>query len=768
MAGTIFEFLFKYRPVVFEQGDFVFAPSWPAVLVAVVAALVSALFVVRSYVRGISAKAGGQGTRTPGASALVFLRLAVIALILFALLNPALIVRAVQTERNFLAVVLDDSRSMSIADGGAPRSRFIEDSFGPDGPLGRALSDRFTLRYFRFSSSTERVADPTALTYEGTRSHLGQALERVAQELTGLPVSGVVLVSDGADTSQSSVAAAIRRQKETGVPVFTVGVGREAFERDVQIGRVEPPATVLKGTTVAVDVLIQQNGYAGRVVDLTVEDEGRLAGSEKVTLPADGEPATVRVRFTVPDPGPRMLRFRLPVLDGEQVVENNVREAVVTVEDRREKLLYIEGEPRFEMKFLRRAVASDENLQVVTLQRTAERKFLRLDIDSPEDLAGGFPRTREELFAYRGIILGSIEAGAFTQDQLRMMSDFVSQRGGGLIALGGRRSFAEGGYAGTPVAEALPVVLEESGEEDFYEEVMPQPTRFGQVHVAVQIGDTEESSLEKWRALPAATAVNRIRRVKPGAVVLLSGRPEGGRQDGPPQVVLAYQRYGAGKTLALPVQDSWLWQMHGDVAVDDQTHETLWRRLLRWVVEGVPDRVEVTLSSERVEPGERVDFTATIRDEGFVPVNDATARARIVSPSGSETEVSMEFVLDRDGEYRSGFVAEEPGLYEVRVEAMRGRDSLGGSSAFMLSAPGDAEYFDAAMRAPLLQRIARDTGGRFYTPGSASSLPEDVTYLGRGMTIVEQKDLWDMPVVLILIVGLLGGEWFLRRRGGMA
>ncbi|RPJ63163.1 MAG: hypothetical protein EHM24_24830, partial [Acidobacteria bacterium] len=640
MAGPIFEFLFKYPAVVFEQGEFVFTPSWPSVAVALAAGAVAVGAAVWSYLRAQSA------ARVPHQGLLVGLRLGAIALILFALLRPALMVRAVETERNFLAVILDDSRSMAIADsGGTPRSGFIADAFGPEGRLGRQLADRFTLRFFRFSSATERLANPADLTYDGTRTHVGQALERVGQELTGLPVSGVILVSDGADTSQTAIADSLKAHKATGVPVFTVGLGREAFERDAQIGRVEPPASVLKGSTVAVDVLVAQTGYAGQTVQLTVEDEGRLAGTQDVMLPGDGEAATVRVRFTVPDPGPRLLRFKLPVLGREQVTQNNVREAVITVQDRREKVLYIEGEPRYEMKFIRRATADDRNLQLVTLQRTADRKFLRLDIDTPEDLAGGFPKTREELFAYRGIVLGSIEASAFTPDQLRMIADFISVRGGGLIALGGRRSFAEGGYEGTPVAEALPVVLEGS-EDAFFEEVHAVPTRFGQTHVAVLIGDTEQASIDKWRALPAATAVNPIRRVKPGAVVLLAGEGGRGRGGEGGQVVLAYQRYGAGKALALPVQDSWLWQMHADVPVEDQTHETLWRRLIRWLVDGVPDRVNVTVSRERLEPGERVDVTATVYDAGFVAVNDATTTARIVSPSGAESEVPMEFVLD--------------------------------------------------------------------------------------------------------------------------
>jgi uncharacterized membrane protein len=499
-----------------------------------------------------------------------------------------------------------------------------------------------------------------------------------------------------------------------------------------------------------------------------------------VTLPADGEPATVRVRFTLADAGPRVIHFRIPVLDGEQVTQNNQRDALVTVTDRREKILYIDGQARYEMKFLRQSVADDKNLQVVTLQRTAERKFLRLDIDAAEDLAGGFPKTREELYAYRGIVLGSIEAGAFTQDQLRMMADFVSVRGGGLLALGGRLAFAEGGYGGTPLAEALPVELEATRAADtFLETLKVVPTRLGQTHVATQIGASEQASADRWAALPPLTSVNPIRRVKPGAAVLLTARE--GSRDG--QVVLAYQRYGAGKAIAFPVQDSWQWQMHNDIPVEDQTHETFWRRLLRWVVDGVPERVEVTVDHERVERGDPVLVTARLRDDRFIGVNDATVRAKVTGPDGRVTEMPLAFAVDRDGEYTATFTAGQDGLYDIAVDAAtraKGSDSLAAqrlakesdplahARAFVRAAPDDREYFDAAMRPAFLRRVAEDTGGRFYTPATASTLPEDITYLGRGVTVVQEKDLWDMPAVLVLLIGLAGGEWLLRRRWGLA
>jgi uncharacterized membrane protein len=760
LLERLFGLVFKYRPVIYSQGELAFSPPWP-VIVAIAAAVVAAALGVWAYRR-----AGAPGVTARSRAILLTIRLSTVAVLLCCLMRPVLVVRAIEPQRNVLAVLTDDSRSMTIADQDQqPRSAFARDQFGASGRLREVLGRRFALRDFRFSATAERASTPDGGSFAGTRSNVGQALQRTAEELAGLPVSGIVLLTDGADTSRAGMADTLRSLRSAGVPVFAIGLGRETLAHDIQLGRVDPPLVVLKGTTLVVDVVIGQSGFAGRTVPVVVEDEGQPIASQDVTLPPDGEPATVRVRFTLGEAGPRVLRFRIPVLDGEQVTRNNEREALVTVVDRREKILYIEGQPRYEMKFLRQAVEDDKNLQIVTLLRSADRKFLRLDIDAPDDLAGGFPKTREELYAYRGVIVGSIEASAFTQDQIQMMADFVSLRGGGLLALGGRRSFTEGGYVGTPLAEALPVQLEAAKAGDtFLQTLTVQPTRLGQTHVATQVGATEKASADRWTTLPPVTTVNPIHRVKPGAAVLLTGRD--GTRDG--QIVLAYQRYGAGKTIAFPVQDSWMWQMHADIPVEDQTHEMFWRRLLRWLVDGVPERLTVSVDHERVEHGDTVAVTAALRDDRFIGVNDATVTARVTGPDGRTTEMPLTFAVDRDGEYRASFATAQDGLYDIAVEAVRGKDAPQRARAFVRAAPDDREYFDAAMRRTFLTRIAEDTGGRFYTPSTVSTLSEDITYLGRGVTVVQEKDLWDMPAVLMLLVALVGGEWALRRRWGLA
>jgi uncharacterized membrane protein len=749
---SLFAFFFKYSPYVFQQGEFHLAPSSP-VSIAIGLAAIAALATVLTY-----RTAPGDASLLDRV-VLITLRLCLVALVLFCLFRPVLILRAAVPQQNFLGILLDDSRSMRVADNdGKPRGEFVTTTFGPNSPIMKALSNRYAVRVFRFSSTTDRIAAAGDLSFDGTQTKLGGALQQAKDEFAGLPLAGLVMVTDGADTQEASIQESLLGLRASQVPVFTVGVGKEALGRDIQISRVSTPRKVLKGTNLSVDVIVSQNGFRGTTVPLNVEDSGRILSSQEVALTNDGEPTTVKVHFTANEPGARTIRFRIPNQQGEEITQNNVREVLLDVQDRKEKILFFDGEPHFEVAFVRRAVRDDPNLQLVLLQRTTETKFFRAMIDSGDELAAGFPKTRDELFSYRGLILGSIEASAFTGDQLRMISDFADRRGGGLLMIGGRRAFAEGGYAGTPVADALPVVLE-SKQPETNVRLQVSPTRVGQSHAVTQIEKTEQQSVKRWGELPQVISVNPIRQLKPGATALLRGVDESGRES----VVLAYQRYGRGKTLAFPVYDSWNWQMDQKIAVDDMTHETYWRQLMRWLVDGVPDQVELTSSPDQLEAGEEVTLIAEVADSSFLEVNDAGVSAHVTGPKGAVFDVPLQWTGERNGEYRGAFTPTENGMYEARVEASRAGTTLGSNAGHVRVAPSDSEYFDAAMRAPLLRRISEETAGVHYTPQTVATLPDDVKYTGRGVTTVEERDLWDMPIVLFLLLTVMLAEWSYRR-----
>ena len=767
MFESIHQFLFKYQPLVFEQGDFVWGSSrWMAGFVLAAAGAAAYALLTYRHVRGHAPR---------DRAVLVGLRVAALGVLAVCLLRPMLVLKVAVPQQNFVGVLLDDSRSMQVADlEGHPRGNYVAENFGTAaGPLLARLSEKFVVRTYRFSSFTERLNASGDLTFAGTGTRLGDALERAKDELAGLPLSGLIVVSDGADTSESTLDTSITSLRAESIPVFTVGVGEEEMTRDIQVSRVETPRQALKGSFLVVDVVLTQTGFHGQTLPLVVESEGRVVDTQDVVMPSDGEASTVRVRFKADEGGLRRFKFRIPEQAGEQVPQNNARENVIEVLDRRVKLLYLEGEPRFEAKFIKQALEADPNIQVVLLQRTAAAtpsaptKFLRLGIDAPDELIEGFPLKEEDLFAYSGLILGSVEASAFTVEQLRMIGDFVSRRGGGLLTLGGRRAFAEGGWGGTPVAEALPIALDAAANANagaYFSHLSIEPARAGLTHPIAQLAGTEKASIEAWGKLPALTSVNPIDAVKPGATVLLRGEDERGRN----QIVLSAQRYGRGKAVAFAVQDSWLWRMHATMDVKDLTHHQFWQRLLRWVVDAVPGHVDVSSTPEKVEPREPVTLTAQVADKTFLDVNDARVVAGVRSPTGVVSEVPLSWTVKRDGEYQATFAPAEEGSYEVRVTATKGGDTIGTSVSHVRAAPSDREYFDPAMRGSLLRRLAEETGGGFFRASDTAGLSDALTMSGRGVTVVEEKDLWDMPALFLLLVALTGSEWLYRRARGLA
>jgi uncharacterized membrane protein len=758
-----FEFLFKYRSIVFEQGEFGFgAPASTRTMLGVAGLLAASAVATYTIARGKSTVAD-RGI-------MAGLRVALIGVLVFCLMQPMLTLSTVVPQQNFVGVLLDDSRSMLLQDtDGTVRNSFLPEAFTPgESDLLEELSERFVLRFFRFSDVARRIGGLQEMTFDGTHTNLASALDAARGELSGVPLSGLVMVTDGADTGARPLTEAIVPLQAAGIPVFTVGLGDEQITPDIELGRVELPRAVLEGSTLMVDVVVTQHGFRpGSVVPVIVEDETSILVEESVELGPDGEPVVTRIGFELGEAGAKRVRFRIPTQPNERVDRNNTRDAWVDVRGEREKILYFEGEPRWEVKFMRRAVSDDDNLQLVLLQRTAESKFLRLEVSDSTELEFGFPTTREELYRYRALVIGSVEASFFTHDQLQMIADFVSRRGGSVLFLGGHSSFAEGGWAGTSVEEIMPVILgpPQRGADGYFTHVKVAPTPAGLAHPAVQLDADLDDVEERWEGLPPVTAVNRLDAIaiRPGATALLTGeRSEGGQQ-----VVLAFQRYGRGKSIALSVQDSWLWQMHADVSLEDQSHEALWKQMLRWLVDGVPDAVAAATDQEQVEPAEMVRLVANVQDSTFIAVNDAQVTARVTSPSGLVEDLALEWTVEEDGEYAVEFRPAELGDYEIAVDAGRQGASLGGDVTHVHAAPSDREYFGAARRTQLLQRIADDTGGRFYTRANVSTLPDDITITGAGVTLAEELDLWDMPALFLLMLLLMGAEWGFRRIRGL-
>lgn len=759
---AIVTFLFKYPPRLYQRGDLSLAPSFPPPLIALAFGL--ALVALVLMLRRVRTPAPFRDRLVLG-----LLRLGVFALLGACLLRPVLLLSTAVPQRNVLGILLDDSRSMRLADlDGGMRLDAVRRVFGDSaGAITPELASRFVLRFFRFAADAGPLSGAAALKGGGTRTDLAAALDAARQELAGVPLAGLVVVSDGADNAGTDLTAPLLALRARRVPVYTVGVGQERFARDLAIERVSLPPSALAGAGVLAEVVLRVRGLRGQQVTVTAEDEGRVVVQRDVPLPDAGDVTVARLALPPLPTGSRRLTFRVRPAPGEIVTENNELRTVLRVRPGPERVLYVEGEPRPEFAFLRRAVSSDSGLQVVGLLQSAKGKFLRLGVQDSVELAGGFPTRREDLFRYRALILGSIPASFFTGDQLRMLADFVSRRGGGLIVLGGRESLAEGGFAGTPLAEVLPVSLDgvtPVGPTAPATELTVRVTPPGLVHPALQLGATEAAGA-RWDSLPPLTSVNRLGALKPGATALLVGRAGGGAPEVP---LLAVQRFGKGTVALLGVQDTWLWQMNANIPLEDQTHEMLWKQLIRWSLAGVPDRVEIVAQPSRVGPGEAVVLHARVSDQAFLETNDAVVTAKVTAPSGRAFDVPLTWTLKEDGAYQGRFVTEEEGMYQVEAEARRGVDTMRAAPTALLADDHGADVEQAELRSPLLRRISTETGGRYYPLADAARLTRDVEFTESGVTVRESRDLWDMPALFLLIVTLLGAEWGYRRWRGLA
>jgi uncharacterized membrane protein len=383
-------------------------------------------------------------------------------------------------------------------------------------------------------------------------------------------------------------------------------------------------------------------------------------------------------------------------------------------------------------------------------------------------LASGFPKTEEELFSYDGLVLGSVEAGFFSADQLRAIEAFVARRGGGLLALGGRLSFDGGKYKGTPLDDLLPLSLTGGpvDEANTYAPVYkPSLTGAGQAHPITRLNDDRGANQKIWNDLPPISISEALLNVKPGATVLLEARKVD--NSGARVPLLVQQRYGRGQTLALTAADTWRWRMRMDAK--NNSHETFWRQMLRYVVSGTPQQIEISTAKDVYSMDDNVNIVADVRDKSFNAVGDAHATARVTKPSGATVDVPLKFTtLNNANIYTGEFKADELGQH--RIELVGTSASLGqlNAQSNVLVSDLNREYYSAAQNSELLKRIAAETGGKYYTPAQVKSLLDDLTYRQTPYSERVTKDLWDMPVNFVLLVGLLSAEWFLRKREGLA
>ncbi len=786
----MFEFLFKFSPVVYREGAWAFrqevAAGW---LLAVAAGLF--LVTVWLYRKPASPVSPAVKRLLLGTKFLAML------LLLGVLLEPYVSVTTVVPKKSAVLLLVDDSRSMSIRDetDGNSRVEKVKQWLGiqEENGLWSKLNRNFQVLSYRFSGEVRALNNVADLTARGEMTDIARALEFARKQAQIHPISAVILVTDGAhaprsgfDTNDGVISDPLQASatlQNAGIPVFPVGVGSE-IRQDVQLTKISVKKSVVEDDFVEMSALIVAKQPDGRRVTLQLLEDDRVMKTKEVTL----SQKYTKVNFSFKPTRKGFLKYVAAVvpLKDELITTNNARSFLVKNEERVARILYIESLHPSEFKFIKRALDLDNTIQLVSMVRTGPDKFYRQGIAHPKELADGFPSTASDLFEYKALIIGSIEASFFTEKQLRLIKDFVSKRGGGLLMLGGPRAFTNGGWDKTSLTELLPVELISSQELDaadshlryspFQLKLTPEGLRSPMLQLAL---DPEENRL-LWESMPDLRSYNALGRPKPGATVL-AVHPLS--QPDRPKVIMAQQRYGRGRTMVLATSTTWRWQMR--LPSDDMRHEKFWRQITRWLALSAPSPVEVTLDKDTFRPGETVDFHISVLDSSFEPVpkaqvsleftmplewNAITAPAQDGDPPAGRIH-SLDVVPDvsKPGQYRAQFRPEREGLYEVEVLAHDETGKyLGSAGTAFLVENEDREYARPDLHEPLLRRMAEMTGGKYRHIDAADDLADQLTVSPSSYSKVVERDIWDVPAVYLAILLLLAVEWYVRRAKGLS
>ncbi|HIF73501.1 MAG TPA: hypothetical protein EYG31_01255 [Porticoccaceae bacterium] len=709
----------------------------------------------------------------------VGVRSCVLIILLFCLLRPVINTLQVSSQETYLGVLIDDSQSMSIEDveGNITRRAAVEEALF-DGGLLDELSNSFQVRIFRFDKETQRIAGIDNLSEEGTASSIGQALSYVNDQLNGLPLGGLVLISDGADNSDVDPVIAAQDFGVRQIPIFTLGVGQENIPQDIGIVDVSAAKTVLEGSVFTVEVAVNHQGYEGQEIELSINDGEIMVVSDVVTLGAEG--VTRRFELELTPERPELIVYDLNVeLQTDEIIgENNSYSFLV---DNTEKapldILYIEGHPRNEYKFIRRALEGDNSLRLATYLQTGPEKYYRQGIESPTELSSGFPTDKEELYQYEAIILGDIEESFFNADQLQMIEDFVAERGGGFLMSG----MVDEGFVSTPIADMLPISLVEEnflpahlrgglrrGKHLTGELYYPRVTNNGEFSPLLRLASEDAENRRLWQQLPELQGVYVTGRIKPGATVLVEHPLLQYQNQAIP--VIASQRYGSGRSISVATASTWRWQMM--LPSGDQSHETLWRQLLRWLSVSAPERISIDFDREFYNVGDEVNVTATVLNDEYEPDNDATLWMQTEDPLAALTDIPMEWDIEKDGVYRSSFTVEEEGVYSMLIDvaSAAGNAAADGSekrAAFVVT-PSLREYTNAEMDSGLMARIAEASGGAFFNLADSTDIVSAIEFTPNAYSREIQIDLWDRPWLLALLISLLCVDWIARRMKGLS
>lgn len=715
------------------------------------------------------------------------LKLLGFAFLLAFILRPEVSRTFTRPGTNHWVILSDNSASMTIkdqADGKSHAERLAEILAPAESGWQEKLAAQFTVEPFTFDARLRKRSPDEPMKFDGRASALAGALETLRMRYEGRPLAGVLVLTDGSPTDLTPSGEVLGKLP----PVFPLVIHRGQSVVDLSIPSATAQVTLFEDAPVMIDATISARGVKGRTIVATLrESGGAVLGEQRRVISGDDETWMVRFQARPKEAGVSFseVEVRIENPDGlaEATLENNQRGVAANRDAGPYRVLYAGGRPNYEHKFLQRALEGDSEVRMTSLLRIAKREpkfdfrgrqgestnplyrgfevhddverfdeavFIRLNTKDPDELSGGFPRTAEEIFPFETVIIDDAEAAFFDHEQQRLLQRFVSERGGGLIVLGGMESLDAGGFKGTPIGEMLPVYLDPATPEGGPVSGKYELTREGRLEPWARLRDNEAEEDARISAMPEFRGVHKLPAIRPGATEI--GRLA--LADGGTSPALVTRRFGRGRTAVLAIQDLWRWGLTRPEAHAEM--EKSWRQTLRWLLADVPRRLTVKAENGTIE--------AELFGADFHPDESAAVALKVKRPDGSWTNIAARPHPEKPGVMHAVFHGTDPGNYlaEVTTRATEKQPALTARTGWVVNALQD-EYRSLRPDLEAMNRIAAGTGGRVLAPEDLGGFVESLKNLPVPVSETRREPLWHSPAWLALALGCFIGEWSLRR-----
>ena len=695
---------------------------------------------------------------------LLGLRGAGILALLLALARPVWTEDTTLVDPGRLAVVLDDSRSMSLAHTGG-KSRY---------QLAREAVDRLQrqveeaegarVQVELFGIDGEPIAGEPADKPLATVTDLVRAVGRVESRLRSRELIGVVLVTDGMDNSGRG---SILQLADSETPIHAIGFPSDpsSAELDLAVRPPQAPEQVLVNNTVTVRVpVVRAAGPGDQRVEVKVTVGGdRVEAEQQVVLEPGANQAEAVLTFEPTVAGRFMYRVEAEAAGGERVLGNNVEQFALQVNAEAIGVLYLEGFLRYEYTFLRKRLDDDPDINLVTVVRTANPQ-------RPNPEASKVLLTSTQLDTVDLVILGDMEADFLGTTEYEALIAWAGQEGHAVLVLGGYRSFGPNGFAGTPLADVLPVEFTEEGVADQADEPFTMAlTAAGQVHPIFQVQSDRVRNKTLWDQAAQLAGCSLVRRAKPGATVLATNPITS--VDDKPAVVVAVQNFGQGKSMVVTTDTTWRWSRVARLkGQGDLLFARFWSQSVRWLTgRGLDDQqapLVVTTDRPGYGDGDAVSVRIVARDSAAAATH--ALAATITNAAGRRRSVPLRPATDGSGDQVATVYPDGPGRHVIVARSTRDGETVANANVQLLVHGADLETNDTRTDSQVLRQIAAERGAGFYVDiGEAQTLGDKLQPDRRQRTITRARDAreyWNSPVLFFFFLAAVTGEWWIRRR----